>query len=89
MGFFDKQNQSRKRNRKTKSPKQDKAKPPYTEIKLIPVADKYPPDTKEKIITWEGKWGYDIQISGVVLDHILDDKKTRGYSRIRYWGKLE
>lgn len=86
MGFLDSK-QSRKRKRK--EPTKDKSKPPRTKIELISVADKYPPDTKEQILIWEAVWGYSIYPAHIVLDHIKDDKRTLGYSRFRYWAKLE
>lgn len=44
-----------------------------------------PPNNKSTLLVWEEDWGYEVMESFLAHQHITDDLKTFGFSRIKAW----
>jgi hypothetical protein len=96
-----KKKETRKRSRKRKLPtsaeqhhsddilrNSESSDMPPTYIKFTSIKKDLPPDEHKNIIVWD-EWGFDIEKSDIVRQHILDDVQSKRQPRTRYWAKLE
>ena len=69
--------------------KEASSRKPPDKIKFYSIKDKLPPDKPINILYYDPLFGYQINLSAIVLQHIHHDISTLGFSRTTHWASLK
>jgi hypothetical protein len=82
-------NEKNKKNAVYKNYESSLNKSPPNKVIFHSIKDRLPPDTGENILYFDPLFGYAINKSAIILQHIHEDIRQYQFSRTTHWARLK